>query len=243
MPLFSRRVGYDRTRILAAADRARARGSRRKAIALFRRVLAVEARDAELHWKLAPLLAHSGQHFDAWQSFRIAARDLIRQKRAEQALACYREATRCLPLQVEAWQETARLESELGRGRDALDTWLAARRAFKRRRHRAQAIAMLRAAREIEPWNPDVVCDLARLLARTDQSPEALALLEELAGGCDGRELRRVRGVQWCIARTVSHTWLWLQAAVAPSSACESARRPSRAGNVVRMSRSLSPTK
>ena len=239
MALFSTRANYDRNRILSAAARASARGRRRQAIALYRRVLSVETRNAEIHRKLAPLLARSGQEFDAWQSFRLAARDLMRQKRAEQALAAYREAARCLPQQVEAWQATCALERQLGRTQDALETLLAARRAFKHRRYRAEAIAMLRSAREIEPCNSEIVCDLARLLARTDQAPEALAMLDQLAESSEGRELRRLRATQWRIARTLSHTWLWLRAAVA--AAREPTQRPApsqvRSGNVLALSR------
>jgi tetratricopeptide (TPR) repeat protein len=246
--LFSSTTPYDRNRILAAAGRASARGRRRRAIALYRRLLSVETNNAEIHRRLAPLLARSGQHFDAWQSFRVAACDLIRQKRAEQALASYREAARCLPQKVEAWQATSTLERQLGRKQDAFQTLLEGRRAFKGRRQRAEAIAMLRAAREIEPWNPDVVRDLARLLARSDQAPEALAMLDQLAQASAGRELRRLRGAQWRIARTLSHTWLWLQAALTASRepalqpvrstrSARSARSQPRSSNVVALSR------
>lgn len=215
MAIFSNSTDYDRNRILAAAGRAGARGRRRRAIALYRRVLSVETNNGEIHRRIAPLLARSGQEFDAWQSYRVAARDMIRQKRAEQALSSYREAARYLPQKIETWQAVSTLERQLGRKQDALETLLEGRRAFKSRRHRAEAIAMLRAAREIEPWNADVVRDLARLLALSDQAPEALAMLGQLAESCEGRELRRLRGAQWRIARTLSHTWLWLQAALA----------------------------
>ena len=71
MGLIRNRVGYDRTRILDAAARARSRKKRERAIALYRWVLAAEPKNLELHGKLGPLLAESGQHFDAWSSFRL----------------------------------------------------------------------------------------------------------------------------------------------------------------------------
>lgn len=227
---------YDRTRILDAASRARARGRRRKAIALYRRVLAVEPEDAELHWRIAPLLAETGQGFDAWRSFRRAARELVRQRRAEQALATYKEAARLLPLEIDAWQAVARLERRLGRHADAKDTLLAARRAFRRRRHRPQAIALLRLAREIDPEDVEVGIDLARTLAKASQRPEAGDLLERLAAQATGRALRRVRGAQWRMSRSLSHTWLWLRAALAARGDAEATRVS--ADNVVPLSRS-----
>ena len=74
MGLLGRQRGFDRGRILAAAARARLKKRRRKAIALYRWVLAVEARNPDLHEKLAPLLAETGQEFDAWISFRATGR-------------------------------------------------------------------------------------------------------------------------------------------------------------------------
>ena len=56
---------YDRLRVMEAAERARVRNKRRKAIALYRWVLAVEPNNVDLHAKIAPLLAQTGQNFDA----------------------------------------------------------------------------------------------------------------------------------------------------------------------------------
>ena len=74
MGIFSSEPDYDRTRILEAASRARARKRYRKAVTLYRRVLAVEPANLELHARLAPLLAVTGRHFDAWTSFEACGR-------------------------------------------------------------------------------------------------------------------------------------------------------------------------
>jgi Tfp pilus assembly protein PilF len=212
MSLFARSEVYDRARILDAAERASARNRRRCAIRLYRRVLAVESGNPELHAKIAPLLARAGETFDAWYSFRQAARSFEREGLVERALHTYREAVRALPHEIGAWLSLAQVLRRSGHDRDALAVLLQGRCRLRGRRQRARAIHLLRRAREIEAWRPEIVLDLARLLARSDQAEEARSLLEALGRRCQGRELRRVRGAQWRLAPSLGHTWRWLRA-------------------------------
>ncbi len=218
---------YDRTRVLKAAARARTRRRKRKAIALYRWVLSVEPGNAEIHSKLAPLLAKTGQHFDAWVSFRRAARGLAREGLIEKALGIYREAASCLPRQLETWLAIFELERQRGRDADAKDALLEGRRRFRQRNHRPQAMYLLRRMRSIDPWEIETVLDLARLLSRTSQQREAAMLLQELAGRSRGRDLRRVRTAQWRMRPTPAHTWLWIHAALLsrPSPPARAPRR------------------
>jgi tetratricopeptide (TPR) repeat protein len=210
--LLTRRQAYDRTRILEAADRAAARKRWRRAIRLYRRVLAVEPGNIDLCASLAPLLARAGQGFDAWTCFRRAARSLAREGDVERALVTYREATRLLPHELQAWLALADLERRSDRERDAMQTLLKARHRMRGRRLRPQAIYLLRRVREIDPWRFEAVLGLARLLARADQADEAAVLLERLASRCEGSRLRRVRAAQLRLAPTLRHAWLWLRA-------------------------------
>ena len=57
MGIFSRNQLYDRGRLLEAAAQAQAKRRRRKAIALYRQVLAVEPANPDIHGHLATLLA------------------------------------------------------------------------------------------------------------------------------------------------------------------------------------------
>ncbi|MCG8591528.1 MAG: hypothetical protein MJE66_19710 [Proteobacteria bacterium] len=223
MGLFGRGNDYDRARILDAAGKAKAKNRRRTAIRLYRRVLAIEPGNAELHGRIAPLLADVGSRFDAWRSYRIAAQALTRDGRDEQALAFYRDATSRLPREFGAWQAQARLERKLGHKDTAVETLLAGRRRFRRRGLRPQAIALLRQALEIAPSRRSIVIDLARLLARTRQEEEALLLLERSAERATGRELLSIRSVQWRITPTLRHTWLWLRAAQARNESAHEA--------------------
>ncbi len=192
-PWLRPRAAYDRQRILEAAARERARNRRRRAIALSRSVLAVERNNADLHAKLAPLLAETGQEFDAWQSYRAVANAALREGREDRALGIYREATQLLPREIEAWQGLARLLCKRGEEAEAVEVLVEGSRRFRTPYLRPLAIHLLRRARAIEPWNPVVVLELARHLGRADQRDEARILLSELAERASGATLRRVR--------------------------------------------------
>ncbi|MBW2541241.1 MAG: hypothetical protein JRF15_04050 [Deltaproteobacteria bacterium] len=215
MGLIRRRLDYDRKRLLAEAEKARVRGRRRRAISFYRRILAAEPHDPHLHARVAPLLAATGNRFDAWQSYHQAAQVHLRNKNREGALALYREAAKRLPTRIETWQWVAKLELERGRGDCAINALLEGRRKFRSRRHRAEAIALLREARSIEPWRVDIVLDLVRSLRRSAQSPEAQWILGQMAERSGGRELRIVRGAQWRIEPSLKNSWNWLRAAFA----------------------------
>jgi len=206
-----RKSGFDRNRILAEASRARARHRRHKAIKLYRWVLAVEPRNAELHARLAPLLAETGQEFDAWVSYQAAAGAWARQGHLDKAIGVYREAARLLPREVRIWHSIARLQGKSGREAEALETLLEGSRQFKARWARPQAIFLLRRAREIDAWHVESVLELARLLASTEQRREAALLLGGLARRCRGVELRRVRRIQFRIEPSLAALWRWLR--------------------------------
>jgi tetratricopeptide (TPR) repeat protein len=226
MGLFRNHAAYDRSRILDAATRARAKKKRAQAIALYRWVLAVEPQNGELHAKLAPLLAETGQHFDAWCSFKAIARAYLHKGHADKALAVYREAALYLPREVQAWQAVARLQKKRGCTREAVETLLEASRKFRTRWLRPQAIHLLRLAREIELWNFDVVIEIARLLGSSGQHHEARILLDGLAERSGGERLRRVRATQFRFAPGLGSAWRWLRAALRPEPEPTPPQRP-----------------
>ncbi len=217
MGLFSRQHPYDRGRLLQAAARAQEKKRRWKAISLYRQVLAVEPGNSQIHARLATLLAQKKQHFDAWQSYRLAAGAMMKAGNVQDALSAFREAVRLLPRELDAWVQLARVERKEGQARHAKQTLLRAAQQF--RGDRPRAISLLRRAREIEPGDIDIVISLAKLLARTRQRGEAVLLLDQLASRVQGKELTRVRSAQWRILRSLGNTWLWLRAAMGDGSA------------------------
>ena len=81
------------------------------------------------------------------------------------------------------------------------------------RGHRAEAIALLRAARDLDPGDIDVDLDLARELARSRQQAEARYILAQVAEDAEGRARRRVRGLLWRLDPSLRHSLAWLVAA------------------------------
>jgi tetratricopeptide (TPR) repeat protein len=203
---------YDRKQLIAEAHRARNRGRVRQAISLYRRILIEEPRNTEVALRAAPLLAYHGASFEAWRLFRIAIAELLRSRRADAGLSVLSEACRCVPHEYEAWLRRAQLELKLGREETAYQTLLEGRQHFRTSQTRAQAIALLTRARTIEPWDPEVCIDLARLYMRTDQVDVALELLASLAKRVCGQELRKVRALRWRITLSFRDGWLWLRA-------------------------------
>jgi len=205
---------YDRKQLIASAHRARNHGRDRQAISLYRRILIEEPRNAEVALIAAPLLAYRGATFEAWQLFRNAFTELLRGRRIEAGLGALREACRCVPREFEAWRCRAHLERKLGREEAAYHTLLEGRQHFRTRETRAQAIGLLTRARAIEPWDPDVCIDLARLYMRTDQFDVALELLAALVERTSARDLHKIRALQWRMTLSLRHGWLWLRALI-----------------------------
>ena len=230
MGLLGRRRVYDRRRILDEAARAMAKGRRRRAISLYRWVLAVERHNGELHARLGPLLAETGQTFDAWQSYRLTARAALRDNRPDHALAVYREAAHRLPQEIQAWLALARLLERHGREKDAVEALLEGSRHFRTPWARPQAIHLLQRARAISAWDFETVLELARLLGRCDQGEEARILLGELSRQVGGKRLKRVRAAQLRLDADFGSLWRWLRATVRPEE--EPAGAPAAAGVV-----------
>ncbi len=202
----------DRTHLLDEANRARARGRHRRAISLLRQVLELDPADHDVAIRLAELLASEGQRFEAWSLYRSAGKMMLRERRPLQSLAIFREATRCLPFEFEAWRVTAELLRKLGRDEDAQLTLREARRQYRSRFDRAQAIEVLRMIRQIDPWDHEIVLDLSRLYAQTDQGARALRILESQAARSEAARLRAIRLAQWQISHSFLHLRLWIQA-------------------------------
>jgi thioredoxin-like negative regulator of GroEL len=216
MRLFGRRGRpYDRTRLLAQAVRARKKGRRKKAIALYRQVLAVEPQNEDLHRRIAPLLVKTKQPDAAWESYRCAVEGLANKGFLDHAVGVLREASALLPKRVALWHVLSDLELERRGAADAAEVLLEARRHFRSRRERERAISLLLRARRLVPLSFGVNLELAKIFARAGAPRRARGILKELASRSRGRELRRVRGQELRLSPTPFAAWRWLRAAVA----------------------------
>jgi len=200
-----------RRRLFSEANRARSKGRTQRAVALFRELLCEDPGDLDVLLRLAPLLAREGEQFEAWSMYRQACKTLLAAGRHEACLSAFREANRVLPYEFEGWRLTAELERKLGREREAFETLLEGRRQFRTRFVRAQAIALLKLAREIHAWDHAVVIDLAHLYVQGGQTAQALQLLDGALVHAAPGQLADVRWAQLQATRSPRYLALWIR--------------------------------
>ncbi len=198
----------------------------RRALVLYRQILAAEPHNADIHARVAPLLARSGRAIESWESFQLAIRAHANAGEDASARALEQQAVRVLPVNPETYRMLARAELARQKPHMAIRVLVEgshrlSRRIF-RRPPRGAAIVLLRDAREIDPWNTPAVLALCRLLAQDNQPAESLFLLDHLEQRVSGEELCAVRALSWKIEPSLRHSWRWLR------SVLESRRSRSR---------------
>jgi thioredoxin-like negative regulator of GroEL len=209
VPLFSRKP-RTRSELVAAADRARARGRVKKAVAGYRQALASDPEDPAVNVKLGPLLARLGDEAGGAACFRTASRRHLAQGFTDRAAGVNAAAAATFPLDAGFRLELARLNLVRGRRADAVAALVDGGRALAGARRGAAALPLLRQALELEPWHAAAILVLAPLLARAGEADEARRLLDGLDGRLAGRARRRARWVAlrlWPSPRTL---WRWL---------------------------------
>jgi tetratricopeptide (TPR) repeat protein len=211
VPLFSRKPPT-RAEILAAADRARARGRVKKAAAGYRKALESDPEDPSVNVKLAPLLAKLGDHSGGATCFRTAARRHLDQGFADRAAAVNAAATGVFPLDAGFRLELARLNVLRGRNLDAVATLLEGGMALARARRPDAAASLLGRALEIEPWHLDTVLVLVPILARAGHGKAARQFVDGLVARHPGPALRRIRWVAFRTWPGLGTFWRWLRA-------------------------------
>jgi tetratricopeptide (TPR) repeat protein len=209
MGWFGRKI-YDRNRLLEQAINATRRRRRKRAISLYREILRVDPNDAHVHRKVAPLLGHTKQLEDAWESYRRAASQLARQGFVDQAIGVYREACGYLPKDQRLWLALADLEVERKRPVDAVNALVDGARQLRSRRTQDQALALLQRARKIQPSAFEPGYELANLLVRAGARDKAIKLLRGMAPRVRGRQLRRLRRRLFLLSPTPSNLWRWI---------------------------------
>lgn len=217
MAWLGRKKVYDRARLLDQAARARKRGKREKAIGFYRQVLDKEPQNPDLHRRIAPLLAETGRHAEAWKSYQSAVEGLVLKGFVEQAVGTLREATTRMPRQPDAWNALADLELSRKRPEDAHRVLFEAHRHFRFKRGREHAISLLLRARKLAPRDFRTSYVLAGELARSGAHARAQTLLDSVAHWARGSQLRRVRGRQFGLSPTPAAAWRWMQALLGSS--------------------------
>jgi tetratricopeptide (TPR) repeat protein len=171
---------YERAKVLAAADKARARGRVRKAVKGYLQVLEHEPEDHPVRAKVAPLLAALGRIDQSIQSFDKAAQGFLDKGFAPKAIAVWTVAAETFPERVEYWERIANEQVKRGKRQDAVVALLQGRSMLRKKKQRPLAVLLLRQVLELEPGHVDVTLDLADLLRREGTRDEARKLLAQL---------------------------------------------------------------
>jgi Tfp pilus assembly protein PilF len=199
-----------RAEIVAAADRARARGSVRKAVAGYRKALETDPTDAAVNVKLAPLLAKLGDADGGARAFRTAAKRHLDAGFADRAAAVNLAASAVFPLDSDFRLEVARLNVARGRRQDAVAALLEGGRAQARARRPDVAGSLLSRALEIEPWHLECCLALVPLLARNGETRAARELVDGLLSRYRGKARRRVRRLAFRLWPSPATFWRWI---------------------------------
>lgn len=207
--LFWRRP-YDRSTAMATAEKARARGSIRKAVKWYRKVLENEPGDAQVRAKIAPLLAHLGRWAESRAAFNLAADHFLAQGFVPKAIAVWTLAARTFPEHVEYWERIADQQLLAGRKADAVRALLDGRSCLRRKKQRPMAVLLLRQALTLEPGRVEATLDLADLLRQDGIKDEARQLLQAtLLRVGRGKMRRKVRFAQLRIEPTFRGALDW----------------------------------
>ncbi|HEY6101397.1 MAG TPA: tetratricopeptide repeat protein [Anaeromyxobacter sp.] len=211
MGVFARRP-KTRADIVAAADRARARGRVKKAVAGYRKALESDPTDPSLNVKLAPLLARLGDAEGGAHCFRAAAKRHLDAGFMDRAAAVNVAATGVFPLDAGFRLEVSRLNLLRGRKQDAVQALLDGGRAQAKARRLDVALSLLGKALEVEPWHLEASLALAPLLARSGQPEAARKLVDGLLRRYRGPALARVRWLAFRLWPGLGTFWRWLRA-------------------------------
>jgi Flp pilus assembly protein TadD len=209
--LFSRKP-RSRTEIVAEADRARARGRVKRAVAGYRQALEADPSDPSVNVKLGPLLARLGDADGGARCFRTAAKRHLEAGFTDRAAAVNVTATAVFPLDAGFRLEVARLNVARGRKKDAVATLVDGGRAQAKAGRLEPAASLLGRALELEPWHLEAALALAPVLARTGRAEGARALLDGLETRHAGKARRRVRWAIFRLRPGLRTLWRWLRA-------------------------------
>ncbi len=210
MALFSR-TPKTRAEVLAAADKARARGRVKKAVAGYRKALESDPADPSVNVKLGPLLAKLGESEGGAACFRTAAKRHLDQGFVDRAAAVNVAATGVFPLDAGFRIELARLNVLRGRKLDAVATLVDGARALARARRPDVAASLLSRALDVEPWHLDAGLALVPIFARSGREPDARRLVQGLEARTRGPALRRIRWVAFRTWPGLGTFWRWLR--------------------------------
>jgi len=180
MKLSGATSSYDRGEILRIAEKHRSRGRIRKAIREYEKILSVDRRDIDVHMKVAPLYIRVGRKEQAKDSLRQVISWYEKLGFNEKAIAMLRLTLTVDRRNLRAYLHLAALylgKDHAGDARNVLD---AARKAFRGKRYRKEALAVEEKILSLAPDDFPTQVSLVRLLWKTGKRQEMLDRLQRM---------------------------------------------------------------
>jgi len=173
MKLLGHRAPYDRAGILRRAEGFRSRGRIKKAIREYEQVLAVDPRDIEVHTKVAQLYIRAGRKDQAKASLKRVIEWNEKEGFIDKEIAMLRVAQGLERRDLTVYLRLAELYLGKEVKGDALRLLEGARRAFRRKRFRKEAIAVEEKILSFAPDDFRAQVSFVRLLQRAGRKYEA----------------------------------------------------------------------
>jgi Tfp pilus assembly protein PilF len=207
------RKTYDRAAVLDQADKARGRGSVRKAIKGYTTILKHDPADHQVHARVAPLFARTKRWDEARKSFDAAAQGFVKQGFVDKAIAVWKVAAHTFPEDVEYWERVANEQVKRGRKADAVNSLLEGREQLRGKRQRPFAELLLRQVLTLDAFHFEATLDLCSLIGGEGGLAEAERLLRGLERWVKSRSMRRrLRFAQLKLAPSFKRFMAWILA-------------------------------
>jgi tetratricopeptide (TPR) repeat protein len=186
----------NRSEVLSAADKLRVKGKYKKAVLEYRKLIALDPTDADVHAKVGPLLVKLGDRDEALKSFRAAADGYLQRGFADRAIAMYAQAAAAFPKEPSVWERVGRLHFERGRRAEGVKALLTGAGQIKQRSQLPEAEKLLRQALTYEPLHIDATVALCRVLKGLGKKAEARQALADLTRQIRGPAVKKVRAAE-----------------------------------------------
>jgi tetratricopeptide (TPR) repeat protein len=196
---------------MADAADARGKGKRKRAIELYRAVLAEAPDDHEALGKLAQLLAEGGDLVAASGCFRTAADGYHAAGFTDRGIGLLRQAVAHVPNDIEAWLRIVELYDAREKKRDAINALAEARSAFKKKADLPHAVRILDAHMALEPHSLPLVIDRALVAKQLGDAKLGMLLLLDRLATASPADRKKLRRALFTIKPSIGAWWRWVR--------------------------------
>jgi tetratricopeptide (TPR) repeat protein len=211
MKLLGAKTSYDRGEILGKAEKYRSQGWIRKAIREYEKILSVDRRDIDVHTKIAPLYIRVGRKDQAKDSLRQVISWYEKKGFHEKAIATLRLALTVDCHNLAAYLHLVELYLSKDHMSDARKVLDAARKAFRGKWYRTEALAIEEKILSLAPDDFPTQISLVWLLWRAGKREEMLERLrcmeEQWARRGNKKNWRKTRRLLFRHAPSLSTGW------------------------------------